>query len=89
MKVVLLFIFLIAVTIISLFLINEEEKPQKDRKVLHTAQKKFLDIDINDENLDLDKAIEEIKEARKIYPLDDKLKMVDIELEHKRANKPD
>ena len=27
-----------------------------------------------------------IKQARKIYPLDDKLKMVDMELEHRRAN---
>ena len=55
-------------------------KSLKELKVM------FLKIDINSKDLDLDEAIKAIKQARKIYPLDDKLKMVDIELEHRRAN---
>ena len=74
---------------VSIFMANEEEKIPKDTKPLHKVQHKLLSIDINDKNLDLDKAIKEVKEARKTYPLDDKLKMIDIELEHKRANQPD
>lgn len=46
----------------------------------------FLKIDVHSKTLDLDKAIVEIRQARREYPLDDKLKMVDMELENRYAN---
>ena len=81
-----IFAFLFLILVSSFFIAYEEKKTPNDVSALHKLQDKFLKIDINDKNLDLDKAIREIKEARKLYPLDDKLKMVDIELENKRAN---
>ena len=61
----------------------EKEIESRSLEELH---KVFLGIDINSEKLDLDRAIQAIKQAREQYPLDDKLKMVDIELEHRKAN---
>ena len=62
---------------------KEDKNKQTTLQKLHS---KFLKIDVNSEELDLDKAIKDIKQARKKFPLDDKLKMIDIELEHRRAN---
>lgn len=53
---------------------------------LTILQDMFLSIDIDSEELDLDRAIESIKQARKAFPLDSKLKTVDMELENRRAN---
>jgi len=61
----------------------EKEIESRSLEELH---KVFLGIDINSEKLDLDRAIQAIKQAREQYPLDDKLKMVEIELTHKKAN---
>jgi len=52
-------------------------------KILH---KLFLGLDIHSKDLDLEKAMKAIKQARAAYPLDDKLKMVEMELDNKRAN---
>ncbi len=46
----------------------------------------FLKLDVHSKSLDLEKAIKDIKKARAEYPLDDKLKMVDMELENRYAN---
>ena len=46
----------------------------------------FLKLDVHSKNLDLDKAIKDIKKARVEYPLDDKLKTIDMELENRYAN---
>lgn len=79
-------LFFISLLLTSLFVGCEKNSVQNNNlDKLHTLQEKFLKIDINDKNLDLDKYIKEIKEARKLYPLDDKLKMISIELNHRRA----
>ncbi len=57
-----------------------------ESRSLKELQDVFLSIDVDSKNLNLDRAIKAIKQARKQYPLDDKLKMVEIELEHRRAN---
>ena len=87
MKIVFVVVFLILVTIVSFFVVFEDSKEPIHHVKLHTLQEKFLKIDIHDEKLDLDMAIKDIKQARKLYPLDNILKRVDIELEHERANK--
>ena len=69
--------------------VETREPVTKPKTELELLQDKFLQIDINSPELDLPKAIKEIKKARKFYPLDDKLKMIDIELEHKKANQSD
>jgi len=46
----------------------------------------FLNLDVHAKSLDLQKEINAIKKARSEFPLDDKLKMVDIELENRLAN---
>jgi len=53
----------------------------KPLEILHDM---FLKLDM--ESVDLEKAITAIKQARVAYPLDDKLKMVEIELEHRFAD---
>ena len=88
MRFIVVIFFLLIVTIGSFFIIYEEEKTPHDSRPLHKVQAKFMKIDIEDPKLNLDLVIKEIKEARKIYPLDDKLKMLDMRLEHKRANQP-
>jgi hypothetical protein len=55
-------------------------------KALEKLHNKFSKIDINSQSLDLDKTILEIKEARRLYPLDNILLRVDIELEHRKAD---
>lgn len=57
-----------------------------DTKPLEELHNKFSSIDIDSKDLDLQKSIKEIKKAREQYPLDDKLKMIDMELEHRIAN---
>ena len=58
-----------------------------DQKIsLEKLHEKFLKMDVHSKNLDLDKAIKDIKQARKKFPLDDKLKMIDMELENRKAN---
>ena len=86
MRIVFILIVLVFIGISTLFISYQDQHTPMDTKPLHKVQNKFLAIDINDENLDLEKAIKEVKEARKLYPLDDKLKMVDMELEHRLAN---
>lgn len=53
---------------------------------LHVLQDMFLKIDVHSKELDLIRAIKAIKQARAAFPLDDKLKMVDLELENRKAN---
>ncbi|WP_294961307.1 hypothetical protein [Sulfurimonas sp.] len=85
MKTIFSFLLAFSIVYINLNILNADDKvKQTSLKELH---QKFLNIDIHSKELDLDKAIQDIKQARKIYPLDDKLKMVDMELENKRANK--
>ncbi len=55
-------------------------------KILHTL---FLQLKIKSDTLDLDTAIAKIQEARRAFPLDDKLKMVEIELDSKKVNEPE
>jgi hypothetical protein len=69
-----------------MFLIYEDNQEPADHAKLDALHQNFSHIDINDKNLDLDKSIEAIKEARELYPLDNTLKTIDIELEHKKAN---
>ena len=42
-------------------------------------------VDIKE--FDLESSLKEVQMMRKLYPLDDKLKMISIELNHKRVNK--
>lgn len=86
MQTIIVVIFLFVVAIGAYFISYEEEQAPLNIKPLEKLHRKFLNLDMNDKHLDLKKAIKEIKDARKIYPLDNKLKMVDIELEHKRTN---
>ena len=57
-----------------------------DLEPLKKLHNKFSKIDINSKELDLTKTIKEVKEARKLYPLDNILLRIDIELENRRAN---
>ncbi len=95
MKVFIFILILLSFVIISSLYIAEEDNSleielklikHKDIKPLIAFHEKFAAIDMKSKELDLNKIIFEIKQARKIYPLDDKLKMLDIELEHRRAN---
>ena len=95
MKLALFVFVLLAFVVMSSLYIAEEDNTlevelksikHRDTSPLIKLREKFSKIDINSEKLDLSQAIKEIKEARKLYPLDDKLKMIDMELEHKRAN---
>jgi len=96
MKTFLFLSLLLGLLFISSLYIAEEDNSleleiksikHKDTSSLTILHEKFGNLDLNSQNLDLEQTIREIKEARKAYPLDDKLKMIDIELEHKRANK--
>lgn len=57
-----------------------------DTQKIQQLHEKFALLDMDAENFDLNKTIEEVNQARKLYPLDDELKMISIELNHKRAN---
>jgi len=78
----------------SLYITKEDSSLDKEIKAIkHPNVKpliefhqKFSKIDVHSKKLDLDKLIKEVKQARKLYPLDDKLKTIDMELEDKRAN---
>jgi ABC-type transporter Mla MlaB component len=94
-KIVLFIILLLSfVTITSLYISEEDGTLQAELKsVKHPdtsslirLHKKFSKINIDSNSLNLKEAIREVEEARKLYPLDDKLKTIAIELEHKRAN---
>ena len=99
MKIILFLILISGITLIYFEVVtvkkNENEKINSSSQVkaeiksrsLKELQDVFLSIDVNSKNLDLDRAIKAIKQAREQYPLDDKLKTVDMELEHRRANK--
>jgi biopolymer transport protein ExbD len=93
-KFFLLILFVIVVITIS-FSVAEKDKTAQTTKLiakennlvhLKLLHDKFSKIDINAKDLDLDEMIKEIKEARKIYPIDNILLRIDIELEHRRAN---
>ncbi len=53
--------------------------------ILHTI---FLKLDTNSKRLDLQKALSKIDEAVRAFPLDDKLKMVKMELDFRETNEP-
>ena len=78
--------YILLLMILLSFALGDLSEKEMLSKPLKELQEIFLAIDINAKELDLDKAIKAIKLARKKYPLDDKLKMVDIELEHRKAN---
>jgi len=87
-------VFIIAALSYIFIKYDKDIKIEPPKVILHVEKtklellhEKFEKIDINSEKLDLAEAIKEIKEARKLYPLDNILLRVDIELEHKRANK--
>lgn len=95
MKLVLFALIFLSFLIISSLYIAEEDKSldkeiksikHLDTKPLEKLHKEFSQININSNELNLNKTIEAIKQARKAYPLDDKLKTIEIELEHKKAN---
>ena len=58
----------------------------QDSQPLIRLHEKFEKLDIDSDSLDLQQALEDIHLAIKKYPLDDKLKMIKIELENKRAD---
>ena len=95
MKVFLFIVLLLSLVSISSLYISEEDGSlekeiksvkHKDISPLLKLHKKFSKININSKNLNLEESIKEVETARKLYPLDDKLKTIAIELEHKRAN---
>ncbi len=95
MKVALFIALLLSFVVIGSLYISEEdgsldkelkEIKHKDNSPLKALHVKFSKLNINSENLDLDKALQEIHQAIKKYPLDDKLKMIKIELENRKAN---
>lgn len=69
------FLFLIFFLVFSLF-----------AKSLDEYHDIFLKIDVHSKEINVEKLIQDIKKARAEHPLDDKLKMVDIELENRHAN---
>jgi hypothetical protein len=93
--VVFLFVLLSFIAISSLYISKEDHSldleisslKHADNVTLNHLHEKFKNIDMNLSEKDLNKAIEDIKKARKLYPLDDKLKMIDIELEHIKADR--
>ena len=95
MKVALLIILLLSFMVISSLYISEEdgtlnkelkEIKHEDLSPLKALHVKFSKLNVDSKNFDLDKALQEIHQATKKYPLDDKLKMIKIELENRRAN---
>lgn len=95
MKLVLfVLIFLAFVVMSSLYISKEDKSLELELKSIKHPNitpliefhNKFSKIDINSKGLDLNKTIIEIKKARKLYPLDNTLLRIDIELEHRRAN---
>jgi len=79
----------------SLVFIIEGQKEPKHNELkreiklssLDKLHNKFLKIDIDSKNLDINQTLKEIKKARIQYPLDDKLKTIYLELENRYANK--
>ena len=95
MKLVLFVLILLGFVVISSLYISEEDNTLEvelksikhpDLTPLKKLHNKFSKIDINSKKLDLNETIIEIKKARKLYPLDNILLRIDIELEHRRAN---
>jgi len=96
MRIFLFLSLLLSFLVLSSLYIAEEDNSleveiksikHKDTSTLVILHKKFESLDLNSKDLNLEQAIKDIKGARKAYPLDDKLKMLDMELEHIRANK--
>lgn len=95
MKFFLFLLILLAFLVMSSLYISKEDKSleveiksmkHQDTRPLIELHNKFLKIDVNSKELDLNKTIIEIKEARKIYPLDSTLKTIDMELENRSAD---
>jgi len=95
MKVALFIILLLSFVVISSLYISEEdgsldkefqEIKHEDISPLKALHVKFSKLNIHSQDIDLDKALEEVHLAIQKYPLDDKLKMIKIELENRRAN---
>ncbi len=96
MKFFLLLVLLLSFLVLSSLYISEIDNSleleiksikHKDNSKLLQLHKKYANLDINSKDLDLEETIKEIKKDRELYPLDNILLRVDIELEHKRANK--
>ena len=56
-----------------------------DTQTIHQLHEKFALIDMDAQDFDLNKTIQEVNQARKWYPLDDELKIISIELNHRKA----
>ena len=77
----------------TLYITEEDDSLQRelshikypDKQTIHQLHEKFALLDINAEDFDLNKSLKELEAARKLYPLDDELKMISIELNQKRA----
>ena len=91
-----LVVFLSFYLISSLYILEEDGSLEPDLNTLKYKKttsseldkiyNKFSDLNVDSKNINLEKMITDIKKARNLYPLDDKLKMIDIELEHKKAS---
>ena len=95
MKVAIFMIIFVGFTVMTSLYIAQEDNTvdielakikEPDLKPLEKLHNKFSKIDVNSKSLDLNKTIADIKEARKLYPLDNILLRIDIELEHRRVD---
>ncbi len=102
MKIIVFLVIISSLSFIYFISLEHQVKDEKEKKnmpkVLNVQENKidsmpleelrdmFLKLDIHSKEIDLDRRIKDIKKARKRFPLDDKLKMVDMELENRRAN---
>jgi len=91
-----LFIFSGLVLISSLYLLKEEgdlkpelkEMKHRDKKTIELDKiyNEFSNLNLKSKSINIDKMIIKVKKARTLYPLDDKLKMIEIELDNKKAD---
>ena len=92
-----LLLLLVFVVMGSLYIAEEDKSLDKELqgikhkniKPLVKLHEKFSKLDVNAKGFDFNDSLAEIEAAVKRYPLDDKLKTLKIELEHKRANQTD
>ncbi|MFT7003887.1 MAG: hypothetical protein ACJAWW_001239 [Sulfurimonas sp.] len=95
MKIAIFMIIFVGFTVMTSLYIAEDDNTidielakikEPDLQPLEKLHNKFSKIDVNSKSLDLNKTIADIKEARELYPLDNILLRVDIELEHRKAD---
>ena len=87
--------FLSFIVMASLYIVKEDGSLDKELKSVSYVNKvtiiklheKFSKLDMKSENFDVESVIVEVDKALKLYPLDDKLKTLKLELNNKRANK--